>query len=337
MGTFDSGLVDWPVVMISRQLRKGRGMSYQTYSFEHRGHNLVYDVYGTEGPLLVYIHGLLLDSDLNRGIAAALAAHGNQVVLLDLLGHGRSDRPTHATDYRIDSYAEQVIALLDELGAESAVLGGISLGANVSLFAASQHPERVTGLILEMPVLEWAVPSAALIFSPMLLLAHYARTPMGWLGAALNRLPATPFDALNSLIHAGAQSPDVMSAVLHGVLVGPVAPTLEARRAITAPTLVVAHRYDLIHPFNDADNLLRQLPDVRLVAAKSPVELRVKPARLTEELSRFLDYFSKPVPAKANLRSIKSQAAKKAPTKSRTAKPKPATSRPAKASQAKAK
>ena len=270
-------------------------MTHQTHSFEHRGHTLVYDVYGTEGPLLVYVHGLLLDSDLNRGIATALAERGNQVVLLDLLGHGRSERPTYATDYRIDSYADQVFALLDELGAERAVLGGISLGANVSLFAASQHPERVTGLILEMPVLEWAVPSAALIFSPMLLMAHYARTPLSWFSKAMRHLPSTRFPALDSIIHAGTQSPDVMSAVLHGVLVGPVAPTLEARKAITAPTLVLAHKHDLIHPFNDADNLLRQMPDVRLVPAHSPLELRMRPSRLTEEISRFLDKFSEPI------------------------------------------
>lgn len=294
-------------------------MSHQTHSFVHRGHELVYDVYGTEGPLLVYVHGLLLDSDLNRGIATALAERGNQVVLLDLLGHGRSERPTHATEYRIDSYADQVFALLDELGADRAVLGGLSLGANVSLFAASQHPERVNGLVLEMPVLEWAVPSAALIFSPMLLLAHYARTPLTWLSGLLSRLPSTPFPPLNSIIHAGTQSPDVMAAVLHGVLVGPVAPTIEARKAITAPTLVLAHRHDLIHPFNDADNLLRQLPDVTLVPAHSPLELRVRPGRLTEEISNFLDRVSTPKASQTAPRASKATSKARRPASKRAA------------------
>jgi len=114
------------------------------------------------------------------------------------------------------------------------------------------------------------------------------------MGTAVSRLPSTPFDPLNSIIHAGTQSPDVMAAVLHGVLVGPVAPTVEARRGITAPTLVVAHRHDLIHPFNDADNLVRQLPDVRLVPAHSLLELRIRPGRLTGEISDFLDQVSRP-------------------------------------------
>jgi len=67
-------------------------------SFSDDGHRLVYDLYGSSAaPLVVYLHGLLLDAELNRGIAQALAEQGYRVALLDLLGHGRSDKPTHAS------------------------------------------------------------------------------------------------------------------------------------------------------------------------------------------------------------------------------------------------
>jgi pimeloyl-ACP methyl ester carboxylesterase len=236
----------------------------------------------------VYLHGLLLDAELNRGIAEALSAQGNRVVLLDLLGHGRSDHPVHASEYRIDRYADQVLALLDELEVEQAVLGGLSLGANVSLFAATQHPERVRGLVLEMPVMEWAVPAAALLFVPMLLAAHYGRPAMSVTSAAAGRLPRTPFRPLNSLLNAGSMPPEVMSAILHGVLVGPVVPTQEQRAGLQVPALVMAHTNDLIHPFSDAVNLAEQLPQSRLVRARSPLELRLRPARLTSEIDDFL-------------------------------------------------
>lgn len=264
-------------------------MSYRTSSFVHDGHRLVYDVYGEGGPLLVYLHGLLIDSEINRGIAEALASNGHQVVLLDLLGHGRSDKPIHASEYRIDTYADQVFGLLDELGVAEAVLGGMSLGANVSLFAATRQPERVKGLVLEMPVLEWAVPTAAMLFAPMLLLAHYGRAVMGPVSAVLRRLPDTPVSSLNSLLHAASTPPEVMAAVLHGVLVGPVAPTQDARGRITVPTLVLAHRNDLIHPFDDAHNLADQLQHATLVRARSPLELRLRPDRLTDAVAVFLD------------------------------------------------
>ena len=62
------------------------------------------------------------------------------------------------------AFGEQVVALLDHLGAEQAVIGGTSLGANVSLEVADIAPERVRGLILEMPVLDDV--DTAVSFSP---------------------------------------------------------------------------------------------------------------------------------------------------------------------------
>ena len=264
-------------------------MTHESHSFTYQGDRLVYDSYGQGGRLLVYLHGLLIDSEINRGIAEALAARGNRVVLLDLLGHGRSDKPHHAAAYRMDTYASQVFALLDELGANDAVVGGMSLGANVSLFAAAQQPNRVRGLVVEMPVLERAVPSAALMFVPLLLLVHYAQPLLRVTSAALRRVPPTRFGSLNSFVHAASLPPDSMAALLHGILVGPVSPTQEQRSQIAVPALVLAHSNDLLHPFNDAANLAAQLPNATLVRARSPLELRLRPKRLTDVIAHFLN------------------------------------------------
>jgi pimeloyl-ACP methyl ester carboxylesterase len=261
---------------------------YTTSSFTHDGHELVYDTYGHGDRLVIYLHGLLVDSDMNRGIAVALAEQGNKVVLLDLLGHGRSAKPTHASEYRIDTYSDQVFALMDHLNARQAVLGGMSLGANVSLFAASREPDRVRGLLLEMPVLERAVPTAAMLFAPLVLLVHYGRPLLRLTSRLFERAPRIPIPAVNSVVHVGALPPDSVAAVLHGVLVGPVAPTQEAREQIKAPALVLGHAYDLIHPFDDAANLATQMHDAELVHARSPLELRVRPRRLTAEMADFI-------------------------------------------------
>ena len=272
-------------------------------TFTYSGHRLVYDMFGSDaGPLVVYLHGLLLDSELNRGIAHALAEQGYRIALLDLLGHGRSEKPTHASENRIDSYAGQVIALLDHLRVERAVLGGISLGANVSLFAATRYPERARALVLEMPVLERAVPAAAMVFVPMVLAAHYGRRWMTVTSSLMSRIPKTKFGPLNSVVNAVSTPPDVMAAVLHGVLVGPVAPTQEERRAIDAPILVLAHRNDLIHPFDDAVNLVERLPNAVLVRARSPLELRLRPERLTAEIVSFLSGLDPSPPQRRSVR-----------------------------------
>jgi pimeloyl-ACP methyl ester carboxylesterase len=257
--------------------------------FEHRGHRIYYESYGEGDRVVVYLHGLLLDARLNRGIARALADRGNRVVLVDLLGHGRSDKPALASEHRMDLYVRQVVALLDHLGVERAVVGGVSLGADVALLMAALAPERVQGLVIEMPVLEWATPFAALTFVPLLLLLRYGRRLAGALSALARRLPATPFDPLNSFVGAVSLRPEQSEAVLHGILVGPVAPTCEERAAITVPTLVLAHRRDFIHPLSDASALAEQMPAARLVRARSPVELRLHPERLTKEIVGFLD------------------------------------------------
>ncbi len=252
-------------------------------------YQLGYEVYGSGDRVLVWLHGLLLDANLSRGLARTLATQGNRVVLLDLLGHGLSEKPRHAGAHRMDLYAEQVLCLLDELGVDQAVLGGVSLGTNVSLLAAVRAPERVRGLVLEMPVLESAIPAAALVFLPLLLEVHYARAPLRWVSSAASRLSPSRFGPLGSFISAAASGPEVIAAVLHGILVGPIAPTGEQRRAITAPALVLGHGIDLIHSFADAQRLARQLPNARLIRTRTFAELWVRPARLTAEISEFLD------------------------------------------------
>ncbi len=261
----------------------------RTGTFLWEGRRLAYEEYGEGDHLFLYMHGILMDSEMNRDLARTLAARGHRVVLLDLLGHGRSDKPTHASEYRMDTYADQAVACLDHLGADEAIIGGVSLGANVSLHMAVRAPERVTALVLEMPVLEWAVPAAAMLFTPLVVGLHYARPLFAGLSVLAKRFPRTPIAALNSAVRGFSAPPEVLAAILHGVLVGPVAPSGRERSQIKAPAIVIAHRRDLIHPFSDAENLVGQLPDAELVAAHSSAELRLRPDRLTDEIAAFLD------------------------------------------------
>jgi pimeloyl-ACP methyl ester carboxylesterase len=267
----------------------GAGLDGTRHTLSYGKYQLHYEVYGSGDRVLVWLHALLFDANLSRSLARTLAAQGNRVVLLDLLGHGQSDKPRHAGPHRMDLYAKQVLCLLDELGVDQVVLGGVSLGTNVSLLTAVEVPERIRGLILEMPVLEWATPAAALAFLPLMLWVHYARAGMRLVSSAASRLPLSGYGPLDSMINTARSDPDEIAAVLHGVLLGPIAPTIEQRRSITAPALVLGHGIDLIHSFGDAKNLARQLPDARLIRTRTFAELWVRPARLTAEISDFLD------------------------------------------------
>jgi len=252
-------------------------------------YRLNYEVYGSGDRVLVWLHGILLDANLSRSLARRLAAKGNRVVLLDLPGHGRSEKPRQPSAHRMDIYAEHVLCLLDELGVDQVVLGGVSLGTNVSLLTAVRAPERVRGLVLEMPVLERATPAAALTFVPLLLQVYYARPVMRLISRVVSHFPRTGLGALDSFLNAASSDPEEIAAVLHGILLGPIAPTIDQRRAITAPTLVLGHGIDLIHSFKDAERLTQQLPDARLIRTRTFAELWLHPARLTAAISDFLD------------------------------------------------
>lgn len=261
----------------------------QVHYFEYRGNRLAYEVHGDGPHVFVLLHGVLLDASLNRGLAQSLASYGNRVVLLELLGHGRSDRPVHATEHRMDRYADQVVALLDHLELEQAVVGGTSLGANVALQVANSSPDRVRGMLIEMPVLEWAAPAAGIVFIPLLVGVRFGGPFAQLVTRTARRLPRSGYGVLDTFRNAASMQPREIAAVLHGLLIGPIAPSLEERSGIDIPTLVIGHEHDALHPFNDATNLAEQLPAAELVRARSALELRLRPTRLTGEIADFLD------------------------------------------------
>ncbi|MGH8918371.1 MAG: alpha/beta fold hydrolase [Actinomycetes bacterium] len=258
-------------------------------SFAYAGHRLTYETHGEGDRVVVLLHGLLLDANVNRRLARSIAAQGYRVVLLDLLGHGGSDRPPHASLHRMDSYAAQVVALLDAIGVEKAAVGGVSLGANVALQAAVAAPDRLWALVVEMPVLERATPAAAMVFVPALLALRVSGPGLRPLTSLVGRLPRPGIDLVDGLLNALSLDPPAAAAVLHGMLLGPIAPTVDERAAIAVPALIIGHRADLMHPFADAEHLARQLPDAQLLAARSMAELRAMPARLTAHIIKFLD------------------------------------------------
>jgi pimeloyl-ACP methyl ester carboxylesterase len=253
------------------------------------GHELRYETYGDGPRTLVYVHGLLLPAGCNRPLAREIARHGHRVVLPELLGHGGSDAPRHATEHRLDFLGEQVVALLDHLGLDQAIVGGVSLGANVTLQVATTAPERLRGAVMEMPVLERGGVAAAAQFVPLLLALRYLPRPARLGTSLLRRGPRTGVEIVDAFLDAGSGDPRAMAAILHGLLSGPLAPSLPARRAIEVPSLVVGHPRDLLHPLDDARVLAEELPDARLLRAGSVFEARTRPQRVASEIAAFMD------------------------------------------------
>jgi pimeloyl-ACP methyl ester carboxylesterase len=264
------------------------GSDFGSGEFLYENHRIEYDTYGEGERVVILVHGLLMNRHMHERLGPALAERGNRAICVDLLGHGRSDRPEDLRLYSMPLFARQVRGLIDHLGLDSAVVGGTSLGANVALELATRDPERVKGLLIEMPVLDNALPGVAAIFAPVLLGLRLGRPVFEVLSRFASALPRT-----NYLVDIGLdwvrQQPGPSLAVLEGLLLGETAPHREERRKIVQPTLIVGHQRDPLHPFSDSGMLAEELENAVLVEANSILEWRISPRRLDEELAAFLE------------------------------------------------
>ena len=108
--------------------------------------NIHYEVHG-DGPPLLLTHGYSSTSAMWQGQIEALSKH-HQLVLWDMRGHGQSDYPDDASAYSEALTVADMAALLDEVGADSAIVGGLSLGGYMSLAFYRAHPQRVRALLI---------------------------------------------------------------------------------------------------------------------------------------------------------------------------------------------
>jgi pimeloyl-ACP methyl ester carboxylesterase len=110
------------------------------------GVNIYYEVHGS-GPPLLLTHGYSSTSAMWQGQIAALSKH-HKLVLWDMRGHGQSDYPDDPAAYSEALTVADIAALLDAVGAERAIVGGLSLGGYMSLAFYRAHSERVRALLI---------------------------------------------------------------------------------------------------------------------------------------------------------------------------------------------
>jgi pimeloyl-ACP methyl ester carboxylesterase len=258
--------------------------------FHLDGQRLAYTVYGEGSRTTVLLPGLLLSQTMQAPLARQLAGRGNRVITLDPLGHGASSRPRDQWRYSISAFAAQTVALLDHLEIDRAVVGGTSLGANISLEVALQAPERLAGMVIEMPVLDNAIAACGAAFTPLLFALRFGEPGMRALARGAR---AVPRGRLPLLAQVGldwvSQDPGPSAAVLSGILYGRAAPGHLERCRFETPALVIGHPRDPVHPFSDAGMLASELPNGRLINAHSILELRLRPARLTSKIAAFVN------------------------------------------------
>jgi pimeloyl-ACP methyl ester carboxylesterase len=144
------------------------------------GVRLYYYAAGTRGvgEPVVFLHGFPTSSHLWSDVVPIVPA-GHRVVVLDLLGYGRSDRP-HGQPVDIRGHADRVIDLLDNLGINYACIVGHDVGGGIAQSLAVRFPQRVSRLLLVSSVAftEWPTRNVKLARAMLPLTRHL---PATWL------------------------------------------------------------------------------------------------------------------------------------------------------------
>ena len=110
------------------------------------GVNIYYEVHG-KGPALLLTHGYGATSGMWKGQIEQLS-RDHTLILWDMRGHGETDYPADQGAYSEEATVGDMAALLDQVGAEKAIVGGLSLGGYMSLAFHRVHPKRTRALLI---------------------------------------------------------------------------------------------------------------------------------------------------------------------------------------------
>ena len=219
------------------------------------GGRLVYRAWGAEtGRPVVLLHALGEDGEDWRGPLISQLAADHPIYALDLRGHGASDWPG---DYALARFREDLLAFLDALALDRAILVGHSFGSFVACLFAQDHGSRVDRLVLE----ETGVPRGTGASRPL-----------------PERPPGEPRFDWEVVVQWWAQRE------------APDPAWWDRLTEITAPTLIVGGGPTSHLPQGDLAAMAERLPDARLVTIDGAGHLvhEERPKEFTSAVVSFL-------------------------------------------------
>ncbi|WP_142212165.1 alpha/beta fold hydrolase [Streptomyces sp. SLBN-118] len=255
--------------------------------FTHRRARLVYDDAG-EGALAVYAHGGYVSQAVEDRMGmfdwAPVLDAGQRLVRYDARAHGRSTGDPVDTDYTYAALADDLLALLDHLGAAEPVNAmGASMGCGTVLHAAVQAPDRFSRLVLLIPPTAWQTRDAHARANRESAdtierdgvdawLAAKAQQPRPAVVADIPEFPPTPAE-------------QVLPSILRGLALSDL-PSPKAIAALRPPALILAWADDPGHPLSTAVALADLLPQAHLHVSRTRADIRTWGERIARYLTR---------------------------------------------------
>lgn len=248
-------------------------------AFEDRG----------QGLPVVLLHAFPLDSTMWQPQCGALDQQC-RCILPDLRGFGRSG---HDGPHTMDRYADDVVAVLDALRIERAVIGGLSLGGYIALALWRRHRDRIRALILANTRAEADTEDGrqrrvelAALAREKGMAAVAARQLPGLVGKGTREHNPALYDAIHGIM---------MNASVEGV-VGALGAMMDRPDStallpgIAVPTLLIAGEEDAITPAKGMRAMAAAIPGARfeLLTGAGHLSNLERPAAFNHVMSEFL-------------------------------------------------
>ncbi|MEV6118301.1 alpha/beta fold hydrolase [Streptomyces sp. NPDC052109] len=257
-----------------------------------RGAGIHYDDLGpSTGLPVLLIHGHPFNRSLWAPQAKALSEAGYRVVAPDLRGYGSSD--VTPGKVFLSDFADDLAALLDHLGIERAVVGGVSMGGQIAMEFRRRHPRRVHALVLS----DTSAPAETdegKEFRNRLADRLLAEGMDGYAGEVIDKMlaaynvSAMPDVAERVLDMMRATDPRGAAAALRGRAERP--DYRDTLPAVREPVLIVVGADDVYTPITDAEEIHRLVPHATMASIEDAGHLpsAEQPERFNSVLLDFL-------------------------------------------------
>lgn len=237
---------------------------------------------------IVFLNGMTQSTSHWNSQAKAFAADGFRVLTYDARGQGDSELGD--AELTLEQHADDLVALLDELGIEQAHLAGFSHGARIALGVANYHPDRLDKLVLCSATARPTALARTIVRSWHGVLTNGGLTAMSW--SALPTILGNDFlekneKIIKGIVRASVQrnSEDGVRALLEAMMDYPDLSELAQR--VDAPTLVISADEDLLVTAQGARELANlaggEHAEVTGVGHTIPIEAPEEFRRLVEE------------------------------------------------------
>lgn len=258
-----------------------------------------------KGPALVFIHGAFGDAGLWEPQWRKFTTE-YRVLRYDLRGHGRTGS-SDLDQYTMATYADDLLALMDALGIEKAVVCGLSWGGGIAQVFAVRNPDRLDGLVLAGSTVSMSLTpsekalryllfprSAMLLTIRMLSVEQFVRFSF-WLAGLtlgrdwLNRDQGTEEYLRRCMLRIETDELIKIWGAIYGF-------DLQPLEQIRCPTLVLNAEHDTKMVFRHSAEILRRIPhaESRILPGTYHAMTLEEPEAFNRELELFLHRFSQP-------------------------------------------